>query len=92
MEKDAIEALLAGFERVVKNINDTFCQRVDKQDDRLRQLEVAQAVNKTAADEKFITIFKTLEKIDKNSTWILRLVIGAIVVALLSLIIKSGGA
>ena len=56
-------------------------------DGRVRVLE------KTAAAdaEKFVTIFKVLEKIDKNTTWLVRLIIGTLIVGLLALLVKAGG-
>ena len=56
-------------------------------DGRVRGLEVKAA----ATDEKFITAFKTLDKIDKNTTWLVRLIIGTLIVGLLALLVQAGG-
>ena len=53
---------------------------------RIRVLETDNTKNKAAID----TLTKTMDKIENNTTWILRLVIGGIVSALLALVIKGG--
>ena len=56
-------------------------------DGRVRGLEA-----KAAADaEKFVTIFNFLDKIDRNTTWLVRLVLGTLIVGLLAMLIKAGG-
>ena len=42
------------------------------------------------AETNIKEIYKTLDKINNNTTWILRIIIGAIVGALLALVIKGG--
>ncbi len=56
-------------------------------DGRVRTLEVKAA----ATDEKFITAFRMLDKIDKNTTWLVRLVMGTLIVGLLAMLIRAGG-
>ena len=56
-------------------------------DGRVRTLEKTSAVGA----EKFTTIFNVLDKIDKNVTWLVRLIIGSIIFALLAMLIKAGG-
>lgn len=52
----------------------------------LRNLETRTIIN----EKDIITINKQLEKISTNITWILRIVISAIVMAVLGLILKGG--
>ncbi|PEF25408.1 hypothetical protein COF46_19325 [Bacillus pseudomycoides] len=52
----------------------------------IRNLETRTTIN----EKDIFTINKQLEKISMNTTWILRIVISAIVMAVLGLIIKGG--
>ncbi|HDR7950813.1 TPA: hemolysin XhlA family protein [Bacillus toyonensis] len=52
----------------------------------LRNLETRTTIN----EKDILTINKQLEKICTNTTWILRIVISAIVMAVLGLILKGG--
>ncbi|MBJ8026010.1 MULTISPECIES: hemolysin XhlA family protein [Bacillus cereus group] len=52
----------------------------------IRNLETRTTIN----EKDISTINKQLEKISLNTTWILRIVISAIVMAVLSLLIKGG--
>ncbi|MGQ3740718.1 hemolysin XhlA family protein [Bacillus sp. Fil] len=52
----------------------------------IRNLETRTTIN----EKDISTINKQLEKISLNTTWILRLVISAIVMAVLGLILKGG--
>ncbi|PHC36240.1 hypothetical protein COF09_29380 [Bacillus toyonensis] len=52
----------------------------------LRNLETRTIMN----EKDILTINKQLEKINTNTTWILRIVISAIVMAVLGLILKGG--
>ncbi|MGE8057356.1 hemolysin XhlA family protein [Bacillus mycoides] len=52
----------------------------------IRNLETRTTIN----EKDISTINKQLEKISLNTTWILRLVISAIVMAILGLILKGG--
>ncbi|MCZ6943036.1 hypothetical protein EJ131_21430 [Bacillus mycoides] len=52
----------------------------------IRNLETLTTIN----EKDISTINKQLEKISLNTTWILRIVISAIVMAVLGLIIKGG--
>jgi hypothetical protein len=62
-------------------------------EDRLQKLEADMVDIKTriaVAESNIKEIYKTLDKINNNTTWILRLIIGAIVAALLGLVIQGG--
>ncbi|WP_437435424.1 hemolysin XhlA family protein [Bacillus pseudomycoides] len=52
----------------------------------IRNLETRTTVN----ENDIVNINKQLEKISANTTWILRIIIGAIVAGLLGLLIKGG--
>lgn len=52
----------------------------------IRNLETRTTIN----EKDISTINKQLEKISLNTTWILRIVIGAIVMSALGLILKGG--
>ncbi|MED0970080.1 hemolysin XhlA family protein [Bacillus paramycoides] len=52
----------------------------------IRNLETRTTIN----EKDISTINKQLEKISLNTTWILRLVISAIVMAVLGLVLKGG--
>ncbi|UYX52250.1 hemolysin XhlA family protein [Bacillus thuringiensis] len=52
----------------------------------IRNLETRTTIN----EKDICTINKQLEKISLNTTWILRIVISAIVMAILGLILKGG--
>ncbi|PER56229.1 hypothetical protein COL26_17165 [Bacillus thuringiensis] len=52
----------------------------------IRNLETRTTIN----EKDISTINKQLEKISLNTTWILRIVIGAIVMAVLGLLLKGG--
>ena len=53
---------------------------------RIRVLETDNTKNKAAID----TLTKTMDKIEGNTTWILRLIVGSIVTALIGLVLKGG--
>ncbi|MBJ8054884.1 hemolysin XhlA family protein [Bacillus cereus] len=62
--------------------------KLDQKDmkDDIRNLE-----SRTLGNEKdIININKQLDKISANTTWILRIIIGAIVTALIGLLLKGG--
>ncbi|HFK1812044.1 TPA: hemolysin XhlA family protein [Bacillus cereus] len=52
----------------------------------IRNLETRTTIN----EKDISTINKQLEKISLNTTWILRIVIGAVVLTILGLILKGG--
>ncbi|KAA1804026.1 hypothetical protein FA950_07445 [Bacillus thuringiensis] len=52
----------------------------------IRNLETRTTIN----EKDISTINKQLERISLNTTWILRIVIGAIVMAVLGLLLKGG--
>lgn len=62
-------------------------QRLDQHDNRLTKLETHTAV----ASERAEHIQKSLDKIESGQTWLIRIVIGAIVAAGLAIILKGGG-
>ncbi|WP_121605296.1 hemolysin XhlA family protein [Virgibacillus sp. Bac332] len=55
-------------------------------DNKVDRVESRLTRNETRTDH----LEKKLDKIDSNTTWILRLIIGAFVMALLGLILKGG--
>ncbi|PEJ39989.1 hemolysin XhlA family protein [Bacillus pseudomycoides] len=62
--------------------------KLDEKDmkDDIRNLE-----SRTLGNEKdIVNINKQLDKISANTTWILRIIIGAIVTALIGLLLKGG--
>jgi hypothetical protein len=62
-------------------------------EDRVQKLESDMVDVKTrlaVAESNIKEIYKTLDKINNNTTWILRLIIGTIIAALLGLIIQGG--
>ncbi|AIK39882.1 hypothetical protein COM13_12370 [Bacillus pseudomycoides] len=62
--------------------------KLDQKDmkDDIRNLE-----SRTLGNEKdIVNINKQLDKISANTTWILRIIIGAIVTALIGLLLKGG--
>jgi hypothetical protein len=62
-----------------------------KEDQKDMQREFRILETRTTVNEREImNINKTLEKISGNTTWILRLIVGAIVTALIGLLIKGG--
>lgn len=61
-------------------------RRLDAHDDRLTKLETYSAV----AAERSEHIQKSLDKIEGGQSWIIRLVIGAIIVAAVAFAMKGG--
>lgn len=68
-------------ETLVKNNK----ERIDSLETRVTNLETRVAV----AENNIENINKKLDKIDNNTTWLLRIVIGAIILAVLGFIIQS---
>lgn len=63
-----------------------------KQDIKDIRLEMKSLEMRTTGNEKdIININKQLDKISANTTWILRIIIGAIATGLIGLLIKGGG-
>lgn len=55
------------------------------------QRDIRNLETRTTGNEKdIVNINKQLDKISANTTWILRIIIGAIIAALLSLLLKGG--
>ena len=61
-------------------------QRLDTHDSRLTKLETHSAV----ASERQEHIQKSLDKIESGQTWLIRIVLGTIVAAILALLLKGG--
>ncbi|MDP4087122.1 MAG: hemolysin XhlA family protein [Bacillota bacterium] len=61
-------------------------QRLSKLETEVADLKTRLAIVETNIKE----IYKTLDSIDNNTTWILRLVIGGLIAGVLGLIIKGG--
>ncbi|HDR8172035.1 TPA: hemolysin XhlA family protein [Bacillus thuringiensis] len=65
-------------------------QRI-KSDQKDMQRDIRNLETRTTVNEKdIVSINKQLEKISANTTWILRIIIGAIVTALIGLLLKGG--
>lgn len=63
-----------------------------KSDQKDMQRDIRNLETRTAGNEKdIININKQLDKISANTTWILRLIVGGIVGAVLTLLLKGGG-
>lgn len=62
-------------------------QRVSALEDKVGKLETRMAV----AEAGLKDMKEDMQSIKNNTTWILRLIIGAIVMALLGLVIVNGG-
>ncbi|MCU5596799.1 hemolysin XhlA family protein [Bacillus wiedmannii] len=62
------------------------CKDCEKNKTQVQNLEVRVAV----VESKVIKIEESIEKISANTTWILRIIIGAIVTALIGLLLKGG--
>ncbi|MBE5087541.1 hemolysin XhlA family protein [Bacillus thuringiensis] len=62
-----------------------------KSDQKDMQRDIRNLETRTTVNEKdIVNINKQLEKISANTTWILRIIIGAIVAGLLGLLMKGG--
>ncbi|MDA2440111.1 hemolysin XhlA family protein [Bacillus cereus] len=62
-----------------------------KTDQKDMQRDIRNLETRTTVNEKdIVNINKQLEKISANTTWILRIIIGAIVAGLLGLLMKGG--
>lgn len=62
-----------------------------KQDIKDIRLEIKSLEMRTTGNEKdIVNINKQLDKISANTTWILRIIIGAIITALIGLLLKGG--
>ncbi|MED1302660.1 hypothetical protein BK704_20985 [[Bacillus thuringiensis] serovar konkukian] len=62
-----------------------------KSDQKDMQRDIRSLETRTTVNEKdIVNINKQLEKISANTTWILRIIIGAIVTALIGLLMKGG--
>jgi tetrahydromethanopterin S-methyltransferase subunit B len=70
------------MEELVKKLQEEVAALEKKVNDMITRLAVAETNIKE--------IYKTLDKINSNTTWILRIIIGTIVGGLLALLIKGG--
>ncbi|MBY7125165.1 MULTISPECIES: hemolysin XhlA family protein [Bacillus] len=62
-----------------------------KSDQKDMQRDIRNLETRTTVNEKdIVNINKLLDKISANTTWILRIIIGAIVTALIGLLLKGG--
>ncbi|MEW9139065.1 hemolysin XhlA family protein [Bacillus wiedmannii] len=62
-----------------------------KSDQKDMQRDIRGLETRTTVNEKdIVNINKLLDKISANTTWILRIIIGAIVTALIGLLLKGG--
>ncbi|MBY0597679.1 hemolysin XhlA family protein [Bacillus bingmayongensis] len=62
-----------------------------KSEQKTMQQDIRNLESRTLGNEKdIININKQLDKISANTTWILRIIIGAIVTALIGLLLKGG--
>lgn len=62
-----------------------------KSDQKDIQRDIRKLETRTTVNEKdIVNINQQLEKISANTTWILRIIIGAIVTALIGLLLKGG--
>ncbi len=62
-----------------------------KSDQKDMQRDIRNLETRTTVNEKdIVNINKLLDKISANTTWILRIIIGAIVTALIGLLMKGG--
>ncbi|MEB9506855.1 hemolysin XhlA family protein [Bacillus anthracis] len=62
------------------------CKDCESNKKQIQNMEVRLAV----VESKVIKIEESIEKISANTTWILRIIIGAIITALIGLLLKGG--
>ncbi|MEK4697925.1 hemolysin XhlA family protein [Bacillus sp. FSL M8-0063] len=62
------------------------CKDCESNKSQIQGMEVRLAV----VESKVIKIEESIEKISANTTWILRIIIGAIITALIGLLLKGG--
>lgn len=62
------------------------CKDCENNKSQIQSMEVRLAV----VESKVIKIEESIEKISANTTWILRIIIGAIITALIGLLLKGG--
>ncbi|PED73056.1 hypothetical protein COL60_16670 [Bacillus pseudomycoides] len=66
-------------------------QKDIKSEQKVMQQDIRNLESRTLGNEKdIVNINKQLDKISANTTWILRIIIGAIVTALIGLLLKGG--
>ncbi|OOR18172.1 MULTISPECIES: hemolysin XhlA family protein [Bacillus cereus group] len=77
----------------IQDLKKEFQQEVQqiKLDQKDMQRDIRNIETRTTVNEKdIVNINKLLDKISANTTWILRIIIGAIVTALIGLLLKGG--
>ena len=81
--KSDIREIMEAFQRPLMASNNERRQEIEDHEKRIRTLETENTKNQKDIE----TIMKSLTKIDSNITWLLRLVIGFVITALLGLIV-----
>lgn len=61
-------------------------RRLDRHDGRISQLETDRAVS----DVRYENIVKSLDKIQSNMSWLIRLIIGSIITGIIAFILAGG--
>ncbi|MFK4380158.1 putative membrane protein [Bacillus sp. RC218] len=77
----------------IQDLKKEFQQEIQqiKLDQKDMQRDIRNIETRTTVNEKdIVNINKLLDKISANTTWILRIIIGAIVTALIGLLMKGG--
>ncbi|WP_144513722.1 hemolysin XhlA family protein [Bacillus mycoides] len=77
----------------IQDLKKEFQQEIQqiKLDQKDMQRDIRNIETRTTVNEKdIVNINKLLDKISANTTWILRIIIGAIVTALIGLLLKGG--
>ncbi|MBK5474351.1 MULTISPECIES: hemolysin XhlA family protein [Bacillus] len=77
----------------IQDLKKEFQQEIQqiKLDQKDMQRDIRNIETRTTVNEKdIVNINKLLDKISANTTWILRIIIGAIVAGLLGLLMKGG--
>ncbi|XLP26018.1 hemolysin XhlA family protein (plasmid) [Bacillus toyonensis] len=77
----------------IQDLKKEFQQEIQqiKLDQKDMQRDIRNIETRTTVNEKdIVNINKLLDKISANTTWILRIIIGAIITALIGLLLKGG--
>lgn len=77
----------------IQDLKKEFQQEIQqiKLDQKDMQRDIRNIETRTTVNEKdIVNINKLLDKISANTTWILRIIIGAIVTALIGVLLKGG--
>ena len=81
--KSDLREIMEAFQRPLMASNNERRNEIEDHEKRIRALETDNTKNQKDIE----TIMKSLAKIDSNITWLLRLVMGFIILALLGLIV-----